>query len=133
MAALWTFRSYVSVRGVDVIREWYGEQSDRTQAKFVSRLKFLSQTPRPGWKREHFDLLGGKCKGLGEIRFLSDSIQHRPLGFFGPDRAEFTLLICAQEKNGRFVPKDACEIGLARLEEVINDSRRSKISDFPLE
>jgi hypothetical protein len=54
MPVLWTIRCYVSARGVDEIQDWFDRQSARVQAKFLSRLKFLAQTPRPGWKREPF-------------------------------------------------------------------------------
>src|SRR4051812_7365399 len=104
MPVLWRIRSYVSARGIDEIAAWYDAQTPRTQAKFLTRLRFLAQTPRLGWKREPFDLLRGY--DIGEIRFNSDGVQHRPLGFFSPGSI-FTIVFCAQEKNGRFVPKDA--------------------------
>lgn len=131
MPLLWDIRCYVSPRGVDEIRAWYNDQSERVQAKFQIRLRFLAQTPRSGWKREPFDLLHN-CQGIGEIRFSADKVEHRPLGFFSP-RNVFTIVICAQEKNSRFVPKTACQIALARKKEIEADDRRSKPCDFPLE
>jgi Phage derived protein Gp49-like (DUF891) len=132
MPVLWAIRCYTSARGVDEIRAWYDQQSPVVRAKFLSRLQFLAQTPRPGWKREPFDLLKGRYGELGEIRFKADRIQYRPLGFFSPG-STFTLVICAQEKNSRFVPKNAPDIALARKREIEADAKRSRACDFPLE
>ena len=132
MPVLWAIRCYISTRGVDEIRFWYDRQTPRTRAKFLSRLKFLAQTPRAGWKREPFDLLKGPYAELGEIRFNSDRIEHRVLGFFRPGSV-FTLVICAQEKNNRFVPKHAPETALNRKKEIEADESRSRACDFALD
>lgn len=132
MPVLWTIRCYVSPRGSDEIRRWYNSQTPRVRAKFLSRLKFLAQTPRAGWKREPFDLLSDECAGLGEIRFNADGVQHRPLGYFSPGMI-FTLVFCAVEKNNRFEPRNACKIGLERKAEIDSDVSRCRKCDFPLE
>jgi Phage derived protein Gp49-like (DUF891) len=131
MPLLWAIRCYISARGVDEIRAWYDKQPPAVRAKFLSRLQFLAQTPRAGWKREPFDLLKEPYAGLGEIRFKANRVQHRPLGFFSPG-STFTLVICAQEKNNRFVPRDAPDIALARKREIEADARRCRACDFPL-
>jgi hypothetical protein len=132
MGALWTFRHYVSDRGVDEIRTWYDAQTANVRATFTSRLRFLSQNPQPGWPTNYFKLLTGKpCQGLGEVRMLVDKIQHRPLCFFGDGRT-LTFVICAIEKGGKFVPKNACKIGNHRKVEIQNDAARSKLSDIPI-
>jgi hypothetical protein len=115
---------------VDEIRNWYGAQTPRCRAKFLSRIRFLAQTPRQGWKREPFDLLHGY--ELGEIRFNADGLEHRPLGFFSPGMI-FTLVFCAQEKNSRFVPKTAPETAAARKKEIEADANRCCTFWLPLE
>ena len=132
MAVLWTFRCYVSPRGVDEIRAWYDGQSAAVRAKFDSRLKFLAQRERAEWKREPFDSLHGECEGLGEIRFKADKVQHRPLGFFSGEKI-FTLVFCAEERGNKFVPKKACEIALRRKAEVLNSQERWHVCTFDLE
>jgi hypothetical protein len=117
---------------VDEIRTWYDRQTGKVRAKFDSRLKFLVQTDRSGWKPEPFRDLHGECKGLGEIRFKADHVQHRPLGFFGPGRI-FTVVLCAKEKGDRFVPKEACHIGLSRKAEIEANTERSHVCNFALE
>jgi Gp49-like protein DUF891 len=132
MAVLWTFRCYVSLRGIDEIQLWYEGQSEKVQAKFDSRLKFLAQRERHHWKREPFDDLHGECDGLGEIRFKADRIEHRPLGFFSPGNM-FTLVFCAQEKNSRFVPRNACETALNRKAQILADRERAHVCSLILE
>jgi hypothetical protein len=138
MPVLWTFRCYLSAReaeslkGVDEIQAWYDSSGPQIQAKFLTRLRFLAQTPRSGWKREPFDVLHGDCAGLGEIRFFANNVQHRVLGFFSPGNV-FTMLLCATEKNNKFEPKNACKIALARKKEVESDDQRSRPCRFPLE
>jgi hypothetical protein len=130
MPVLWTIRSYVSERGVDEVRKWYGGQTVRCRAKFLSRIQFLAQTPRSGWKREPFDTLHGY--ELGEVRFNADGVEHRPLGFFSPGMI-FTIVLCAEEKGGRFVPKRAPEIAESRKREIENDASRCCPFWLPLE
>jgi hypothetical protein len=121
MPVLWTIGSYVSERGVDEIRSWYEKQSVRCRAKFLLRIRFLAQTPRSEWKREPFDLLHGY--ELGEIRFNVEGVQHRPLGFFSPGMV-FTIVICAEERDGKFDPKRAPEIAESRKREIERDASR---------
>jgi hypothetical protein len=102
----------------------------RCRAKFLSRMRFLAQTPRSGWKREPFDLLHGY--DLGEVRFNADGVEHRPLGFFSPTMI-FTLVICAVEKGGKFVPRTAPETGENRKKEIERDASRCCPFWLPLE
>lgn len=130
MPVLWTIRSYVSERGIDEIRKWHGNQTARCRAKFLSRIRFLAQTPRSGWKREPFDNLHGY--ELGEVRFNADGVEHRPLGFFSPGMI-FTLVFCAEEKGGKFIPKGAPEIAESRKREIEIDASRCCPFWLPLE
>ena len=78
MATLWTFRHYVSNRGVDEIRAWYDAQSANVRATFKSRLRFFSQNPQPNWPTQYFKILSHKpCQGLCEVRMFVDKVQHR--------------------------------------------------------
>lgn len=124
MAVRWTFRCYVSARDRDEIRQWYGEQSRRVQAKFVSRLKALRTMDRGDWRRPLFAQLYGECEGLWEIRFEADGVQHRPLGFFqGTD--VFIIVFCAREKDDKFVPLNACQTALTRKAEILANREKS--------
>lgn len=121
MGVEWTFRSYVNQQGKVLIREWYSGQSDAVQGTFDNRLKHLRVTKPQNWRRPLVEKLSGKCDGLVEIRFKADNVQHRPLGFYGPNSLEFTIVYFATEKGGKFIPKEACEIALERKKEVLAD------------
>ncbi len=128
--SLWTIRCYLSTSGRDKIEDWFTSQTPTVQAEFLVRLEYLMEHPRQDWRRPHFDILKRECKGLGEIRFKADRLQHRMLGFFGPNRMEFTLVFPAIEKDRKFVPKSACNIGLRRKTEVLKDGSRAKRCEF---
>lgn len=110
---LWTFRCY-SALGKDVIREWYDSRTPEAQAEFDNTLDFLAARERPEWKRPQFDLLRNECAGLGEIRFKANKIQHRIIGYFGPQRLHLTLLVAAIEKDRKFIPKSTCSTAQRR-------------------
>ncbi len=117
MAVLWTFRCYCSPDGTDEIRSWHDGQSKKVRAKFLSRLRILARLPVEEWNENYYKKLHGICAGLGEIRFFADNVQHRPLGYRSGEK-EFTILFCATEKGGKFVPLSACEKALARKSEL---------------
>ena len=112
MLALWTIRCYVSPNGRDMIGDWNGRQSDEVQAAVAVALEYLVQRPRKEWRRPEFDLLSGKMREIGEIRFKVDR-QYRILGFFGPSRSDFTLLVGASKKGNNYNPRNALKTALA--------------------
>lgn len=122
----WQFRCYVSPEGRDEIRAWYESEGAECKGKFVARLRALHMLPIDEWKLPLFRWLRGDGAPLGEIRFKANRIQQRPLGFrSGEDK--FTLLFVAQEKSDHFVPRNACEIAISRMAEVIQDAEHRSI------
>jgi len=128
---LWRFRDYVSSRGIDVIEEWYSSLPKRSQVAFRQRLMHLRDRPQSEWESPSAKPYAKRLPdGIWEIRFLKDDVQHRPLGFFGPRAGEFTLLMGAAEKGGRFVPRDARRKAVQRKSEVQGDRRRAHDCPF---
>jgi hypothetical protein len=119
----WTFRTFVSGRGEEEVSGWYDAQSPKVQAAFDQRIRTLAQMRLQEWRDPYTKKLKGDGSGLIEIRFFADNVQHRPLGFFGPGRGEFTILICAIEQGDDFVPHDAIAIAQRRKREVLQDAR----------
>ena len=115
-----------------MVMDWYGQQSKRVKAKFVSRLKTLSGLRRNEWRRPFFGVLYDECEGLWEIIFEADGVPHRPLGFFLSDET-FVIVICASKDGLRWIPKGACETGLRRKQEVIENAERYRKCLLPLE
>ena len=124
MAVLWSFRCYRSADGTDQVKAWYDGGSKQLRAKFISRMKTLGQLARNEWHENLYKTLHGECDGLAEIRFFADKVQQRPLGFHSGG-AEFTILFCAKEKGGKFVPLSACAKAIARKDEVLIDRSRT--------
>jgi hypothetical protein len=90
-----------------------------------------AETVIQGWCRENgFDRLSSKYRDLGKLRFLADRVQHRPLGFFGPTRGDFTLLVWATERDGKWDPPGVRDTALSRMELVITDPGRAHEFDF---
>jgi hypothetical protein len=130
MLALWTFRSYIAPSGRDDVTDWYHEQGDAVQAAVDVAIEYLSQRPRNEWRRPHFDLLSGKkLKGIGEIRLDSDRVEYRILGWFGPNRPDFTLLIAASKKGKNYTPKSALATACKRRDALMQDGSRCRVFD----
>ena len=132
MTVLWDFRCYRSANGTDEVRAWYDGGSKQLRARFLSRMRTLTQLARNEWHENLYKTLHGECDGLGEIRFVADKVQQRPLGFHSGD-AEFTILFCAKEKGGKFVPLSACEKAIVRRNEVLKDRSRTNALWLALE
>lgn len=131
MHVIWTFRCYVAPSGRDMIDKWYRAQSLEAQAAFDAVREYLAQRTRDEWRRPEFDLLSGaKFRVLGELRFEVANVQYRPLGFFGPARAEFTLLVGATKKGKVYDPRNAMDTALRRRTEVLKNPSRSRICDL---
>lgn len=128
--ALWNFRSFVSATGEEAISDWYEAQSAKVQAKFDARLRVLRDMTPQEWKDPYTKPLSGDCAGLLEIRFLADKVQHRPLGFFGPSRMEFTIVLLAIEKNDRLIPPDACKTALWRRDQILVGACTTKLYEL---
>jgi hypothetical protein len=114
----WIFRTYVSPQGEEEVTTWYAAQTPTTQAAFDQRLHNLWQMTPQEWREPYTKTLEGSCEGLVEIRFKADRVQQRPLGFYGPGRMEFAIVLMAREIGDRFEPRNACEIALARKADV---------------
>jgi hypothetical protein len=118
MLALWNFRAYVSPTGRRSFEQWYNQIDPAAQAEFDTMVEFLSQRSRDEWRRPAFDLLSGKFRDIGELRFKAQKIVFRPFGFFGPQRQEFTFLVGATKKGQVYDPKSAKETALTRMREI---------------
>lgn len=130
MFKLWRFKSYVLPGGRDALTDWYDRQTDSVQGALDVLLEYLEQRTRDEWRRPEFDLLSGKMRDIGELRFKADRKQYRILGFFGPLQSEFTLLIGASKKGSQYDPKDALETALKRKNEIIKDGTRGHVFDL---
>jgi hypothetical protein len=109
--------------GEDIVTRWYGryERRPKVRAALDARMTYLRQQNRDGWVREPYDTLRD---GVGEVRFKAETVCHRPLGFFGPGRNEFTFLFFATKTNV-FDPPNAIDIAVERKDLVIIQPNRA--------
>jgi len=120
----WVFGSFVEADGVSTVDAWYGAKSSEVRAAFDMALRHLRDQPPSNWVRPFVGSLKRECSGLVEIRFKAGNIQHRPIGFYGPNRMQFTILEFAIEKDRKFVPASVCRTALRKKSEVISDPKR---------
>jgi hypothetical protein len=93
-------------------------------------LKYLRD--RPIWDRPYTGKLEDECEGLIEIIFKVKNVQHRPLGFQGPLRTEFTIVFFATERDDEFEPPTACAIALGR-KTLVEANREQYSCEWPVE
>ena len=122
----WTFLDYVEVDGTNVIEVWLESLPIKAQARVDSRiLAMMGQIIWPeGWVSayEVYD-------GILEMRITNAGIQYRPLGCYGPEQRQFTLLIGAIEKDGR-IAKGILQSAVARRKTILGDRSRARNHQF---
>ncbi|MGE3993597.1 type II toxin-antitoxin system RelE/ParE family toxin [Pseudorhodoplanes sp.] len=96
--------------GQDVVSAWYAAASSAERASLDARMVYLRLQTRESWTRPSYDTLRD---GVGEVRFKARRINHRALGFFGPERNHFCFLIFATKTNV-FDPRNAIETAVDR-------------------
>lgn len=105
---MWALKVYATTSGKCDSREEYERGSDDLRAAFDVQMEYLCEQPRQEWRRPKAAMLS-KTSGFKEyfeIRIFADRVQQRPIGYFGPNSGEFTVLLWAIEKGGGFVPKE---------------------------
>ena len=107
----WRFRDYVSPVGTNKIKSWYKKlpsESARTDFDvLLEDLAVLKWWLDPSFKP--FKMLkGSKYQGLGEIRYKTNKVQHRVIGFFSGGQ-EFTMLLGCTHKQRVYKPANALD------------------------
>jgi hypothetical protein len=115
----WAIFDYLADDGADDIRIWIDSLPKKAQAKTDTLLRYLEVTEI--WPAQYLSDRKD-CEGIYEIRIVSAGVQLRPLGYFGPRRREFTILLGAVEKGGRLEPREFCRIS-TRRREIVNGNR----------
>ena len=120
-------KCYVTPSGKNEVQKIYDNGSDDLKASFEVRLAYLMVRDRQDWQRPHAHKMS-KCsefRDFFEIRFLADKVQQRPIGYFGPNDNEFTILIWAIEKGNKLDPAGWCEIANRRRKDIINGNAQA--------
>jgi hypothetical protein len=115
----WTFYDFLDIHGNNTIRAWLDSLPEKASAKIDARMLFM-RTVRV-WPEAYVSALKGS-PSLIELRVVSAGNQYRPIGFYGPGRGEFTLVLGAIEK-GKLPPR-TLEAANANREIALSDRRR---------
>lgn len=127
----WIFKCFLTEHGRDVIDERYSGLSPGAQARFRVIIQHLRDTPQRQWNPNIVSpIKGTRYKGLYEIRFQVRNVLYRSLGFFGPKRGNFTLLMPAREQGNEFIPRHALDTAVERMKVVLRDKGRTHECGF---
>ncbi len=78
----WTFYDFLDTRGVNLIQGWPEGLPDKARAKIDARILFMKAMAT--WPEQYVSALTG---------------WYRPLGFYGPQRRQFTIVLGTIEKG----------------------------------
>lgn len=117
---MWNINCYVSSSGKNDVQETYDFGTDELKAQLEVGLEYLRIRDRQEWRRPRAAKLT-KCeyfRDFFEIRLFADNLQQRPIGYFGPNTNDFTILIWATEKGGNLIPLEWCKKANRRRNEI---------------
>jgi hypothetical protein len=125
-------KCYVDHRDRNEVQEVYDDGTAELQAEFEVAMSYLRELGRQEWTRPKAAKLN-KCKEFKdffEIRFKADNLQQRPIGYFGPGKDEFTILIWVTEKGGKLIPETWCSTATNRKKQIENGTASVKCIRF---
>ena len=123
----WIFKAFKNAIGHSEFEGWLDSLIPEDKVKLQLRIDFL-KTQRT-WERPYVAQRKGHPKGktkIYEIRCkgVEQKVQLRPLGFYGPEKSEFTFLVGAIEKNGNLEPRNADMMADDRCALAMKDKER---------
>lgn len=109
---------YVDINDINIIKAWLDQKEPKTKAKLNARLNALEQMDRAEWGKLNTEVLKGDKDGLVAVKVQFRRIQYRMLGYDGPNRGEFTLLVCGEEHNNKYIPLDIGRKAFERIRDI---------------
>ena len=116
---MWKFWWYNDPIGRDPWRNWYDSLDGAGQGRHDIVFDFLES--RPKWSEPYSKKLTDE-DDLVEI-ILKTKIQHRLMGFYWPERLNFTILLPCNHKGTVYDPPNAIETAKSRIKELKNGKR----------
>jgi hypothetical protein len=114
---IWTFFDFLVEGRTNDMRGWMRDLPAQARARFDTLIGFLEVTQE--WRRPAFDVLHGKqYQRVAELRFAANKVEYWPLGSYGPNRHEFTLLIGCEKKSSIYRPPRARETAVNRRKDL---------------
>ena len=126
---MWRLRGFTPDFINTVVLAWYRQQSEAVREAFITRMEFLLAQPPAVWQRPYVGTLRSECRGLYEIRFEVNNVQHRPIGYYSA-QLEFTILAFATERDSEFDPREICATAQRRKRLIEQDRRYAREVTF---
>lgn len=108
--------------GLGDFSQRYDQLDEAGQAAWDARILYLRDQPPAMWRDPYAKKLSWEndrdCKNLYEIRFKAQSVQQRPMGYFGTDVDQFTIVVWVTHKGSQYEPRQFCRIGRERWEQI---------------
>jgi hypothetical protein len=124
----WTFLDYLSTRGVNEIHAWLNSKDVPKLAKAKINARIAALRGFPIFPEQYFSSYKGWDE-LYELRVGFSGVEYRPIGFYGPERKQFCLLIGGIEKGK--LPRSLLDAAEERRKLVIaSPSSRTCPHDF---
>lgn len=130
---MWKIKAYCTLRGVCSVQEQISTGSAALRANYVTAVEYLENQDKQGWRRPHAAKLS-KQKGFRdfyEIRFKADNVQQRPIGYFGPNADDFTILLWATEKGNSLKPTSWFRTAQRLMDEIKTGAASAKEVKVP--
>ena len=123
----WTFFDFLTERGENDIHRWLNSDAVTRAAKAKINARIIALQGFPTFPEQYISAYSGWPKLL-ELRIVSNGVQYRPLGFYGPARGQFSLVIGGIEKGK--IPTRLLEVADERRNIVIANPSRVSPHDF---
>jgi hypothetical protein len=123
----WAFFDFVTERGENDIHRWLNSRDVTKAAKAKINARILALQGFPVFPEQYISAYSG-WPGLLELRVVSNGVQYRPFGFYGPASGQFSILKGGIEKG--HIPTRLLEVANERRKIVIADPSRVVLHDF---
>ena len=123
----WNFFDFTTGRGENDIHRWLNGQQVTKAAKAKINARIIALQGFPSFPEQYISAYNG-WPGLLELRIVSNNVQYRPFGFYGPGRGQFSLLVGGVEKGK--IPRSLLEVANDRRKIVIAGPNRVIPHDF---
>jgi hypothetical protein len=112
--------AFVHPSGKCEVQETYDSGSAELQASLEVALGYLKSQPKQDWRRPNASKLNKerRFRDFYEIRFKANKVQQRPIGYFGPNSEDFTILIWAIEQGNALKPKAWHDIATRHMTDI---------------
>ena len=124
---LWAFFDFFSERGENEIHRWLNSSEVPKIAKAKINARIIALQGFPVFPEQYISAYTG-WPGLLELRIVSAGVQFRPLGYYGPGRGQFSILVGGIEKGK--IPRRLLEVADERRKIVKNAPSRVRRHDF---